>query len=113
MGAAARPGSVESADAGGETPVTGLEPRGRGVAPVPYGVAPRGFAGRGPPRDLRCGTGQRRTGTDAERGQTRGGLDSYGVERTTVVRVETPDCERILVRRCSSSSGVATLTLRM
>lgn len=42
-----------------------------------------------------------------------GGRASYGVERTTVVRVETPASERIRVSRCSSSSGVATRTLRM
>ncbi|CAO0826804.1 hypothetical protein SMICM17S_08454 [Streptomyces microflavus] len=45
--------------------------------------------------------------------QTRGGRASYGVDRTTVVRVETPASVRILVSRCSSSSGVATRTLRM
>jgi hypothetical protein len=43
----------------------------------------------------------------------RGGLDSYAVESTTVVRVETPARLRMRLSRCSSSLGVATLTLRM
>lgn len=45
--------------------------------------------------------------------QIRGGRASYGVDRTTVVRVDTPASVRIRVSRCSSSNGVATRTFRM
>ncbi|CAM5647507.1 hypothetical protein SALBM217S_09618 [Streptomyces griseoloalbus] len=45
--------------------------------------------------------------------QMRGGRASYGVESTTVVRVDTPARERTLARSSSSSCGVATRTLRM
>jgi len=45
--------------------------------------------------------------------QIRGGRASYGVERTTVVRVETPASERRRASSSSSSWGVATRTLRM
>ncbi len=44
---------------------------------------------------------------------TRGGRASYGVDSTTVVRVETPARERSLASSSSSSCGVATRTLRM
>lgn len=61
--------------------------------------------GAGGPRGARRGA---RTA-----GQMRGGRASYGVERTTVVRVDTPERVRMRARRCSSSMGVATRTLRM
>ncbi len=41
------------------------------------------------------------------------GRFSYGVERTIVVRVDTFAAARILARRCSRSTGAATLVLRM
>ncbi len=46
-------------------------------------------------------------------GQMRGGRASYGVDSTTVVRVETPARPRSLASSSSSSCGVATRTLRM
>lgn len=61
----------------------------------------------------RSGAVRTPSGPAAGVSQICGGRASYGVERTTVVRVETPASERIRVSRCSSSSGVATRTLRM
>ncbi len=46
-------------------------------------------------------------------GQIRGGRASYGVDNTTVVRVDTPASDRTRARSSSSSWGVATRTLRM
>lgn len=46
-------------------------------------------------------------------GQMRGGRASYGVDRTTVVRVDTPARVRSRASSSSSSCGVETRTLRM
>ena len=57
--------------------------------------------------------GRPRGRAGAARSQTRGGRASYGVDSTTVVRVETPARERSRASSSSSSCGVETRTLRM
>lgn len=57
----------------------------------------------------RASPGRRRTQVR----QILGGRASYGVDSTTVVRVDTPASERSQANSSSSSCGVATRTLRM